>query len=443
MHMKQGIFADASSAVAAAREAQARYAKLRLGERDRILAALRQALAAEAETLAGMTMTETGMGNLADKVTKIRKAALYTTGIEDLPTEAFTGDYGMTLYELSPYGVVGAAHPCTNPCATIISNTISLLAGGNAVVHCPHARAAGVSKYLVSLIDRVIEGVCGISNLVVAVEKCTLDVCLEVLMHPDVDLIVCTGGWPLLRCAAGAGKRLIGAGPSNPVAMVDETADMDLAARDILAGISFDNNLMCSSEKNIVVTEAGAGSFLEALRKNGAYYMDKPEEISRLKKLVLTSEHVMNKKLEGKSAIHILEALGIDTAADIKAIIVPVLYTCPLEDPLLLNELLMPVVPILRVPTFDAMLEAAVEIEQRCRHTATIHTAILERMNQAAKELQTSIFVKNGSSLHGLGFDSDEKCSFTIANVTGEGFTSTRTFTRRRRCYSRDGFSIR
>ena len=127
-----------------------------------------------------------------------------------------------------------------------------------------------------------------------------------------------------------------------------------------------------------MVTEAGAGSFLEALRKNGAYYMDKPEEISRLKKLVLTSEHVMNKKLEGKSAIHILEALGIDTAADIKAIIVPVLYTCPLEDPLLLNELLMPVVPILRVPTFDAMLEAAVEIEQRCRHTATIHTAILE-----------------------------------------------------------------
>lgn len=437
--MKSSIYSSVSEAVMAARGAFNRYADLTLNERKEIIEAVKAAVRPRITQLAEMTAAETGMGNVADKIEKIRLAVEKTPGVEDLITEVNTGDHGMTLYELSAFGVVCAVHPCTNPCATLISNTIGILAAGNAVVHCPHPRAVRVSQYLTGMISDAVRDVCGIDNLVVTVGESLMGSTREIMSHPDVDLIVCTGGSGPLRQAMSAGKKVIGAGPANPVAIVDETADLERAARDIVKGASFDNNLMCTSEKSIVAVEKIADELISHLERNGVYYTRSAEEIDRLYCTAVTEDFVINKKMEGQSADVILDAAKIPHRKGIKLIVAETDRTNPFAT----LELLMPLLPLVRARDFDEALEAALDIEQGFRHTATIHSESVERMNRAAKKLQTAVFVKNGPSLLGIGFDKEGHTSFTIGTITGEGTTSARHFARRRRCTLTSGFSIR
>mgnify|MGYP005902913735 FL=1 len=280
--MKSSIYSSVTDAVAAAKGAYSRYSKLTLNERQEILEGVKKALRPIANELAAMTVSETGMGNVCDKAQKIKLAIEKTPGVEDLITEVNTGDHGMTLYELSPFGIVCAVQPCTNPCATLISNTIGMLAAGNAIIHCPHPRAVKVSQFLTTIISETIRSISGIDNLVVTLHVSLMGFTTEVMSHPDVDLVVCTGGSGSLRQAMTSGKKVIGAGPANPVAIVDATANFEKAARDIVRGASFDNNLMCTSEKCMVVEEKAADRFIFELLKNGVYYVKNEEEIQKL-----------------------------------------------------------------------------------------------------------------------------------------------------------------
>ncbi len=308
-----------------------------------------------------------------------------------------------------------------------------------AVVHCPHPRATRVSQYVTEIIAKVIQEVCGIDNLVVTLDESLMGSTTEVMSHPDIDLVVCTGGNGSLRQAMTSGKKVIGAGPANPVAMVDRTADVQKAARDIVMGASFDNNLMCITEKSILVEEAVVDEFIYELLKNGVYYVRDEKEIEKLKSAAVTEDGVINKKLEGRSADEILRCAGITCNHSVRLIVTET----PKTHPFVTTELLMPLVPLVRVEDFDEMLETALWIEQGYRHTAVIHSESIEHLNRAAKKMQTAVFVKNGASLLGIGFDKEGHASFTIATVTGEGTTTARHFARRRRCTLTSGFSIR
>lgn len=437
--MKSSIYSSVTDAVGAVKGAYGRYMKLNINERQEILEAVKAALRPLTDDLATMTVAETGMGNVSDKAAKISLAIEKTPGTEDLITEVNTGDHGMTLYELSAFGIVCAVHPCTNPCATLISNTIGMLAAGNGVIHCPHPRAIKVSQYLTGVISRAIREVCGIDNLVVTLHESLMGFTAEVMSHPDVDLVVCTGGSNSLRQAMTSGKKVIGAGPANPVAIVDETANLSSGARDIVRGASFDNNLMCTSEKAIVVVDKVADEFIFQLLKHGVYYVKSPMEIEKLLAVTVTEDYVINKKLEGRSADEILACAGISCRSGVKLIVAETDRTHPFVN----LELLMPLVPLVRAKDFEEALEMAFDIEQGYRHTATIHSESIERLNLAAKVMQTSVFVKNGPSLLGIGFDKEGHTSFTIATTTGEGTTTARNFARRRRCILTSGFSIR
>ena len=437
--MKSSIYSSVTDAVAAAKGAYSRYSKLTLNERQEILEGVKKALRPIANELAAMTVSETGMGNVCDKAQKIKLAIEKTPGVEDLITEVNTGDHGMTLYELSPFGIVCAVQPCTNPCATLISNTIGMLAAGNAIIHCPHPRAVKVSQFLTTIISETIRSISGIDNLVVTLKVCLLGFTTEVMSHPDVDLVVCTGGSGSLRQAMTSGKKVIGAGPANPVAIVDATANFEKAARDIVRGASFDNNLMCTSEKCMVVEEKAADRFIFELLKNGVYYVKNEEEIQKLLDAAVTGDFVINKKLEGRSANEILEYAGIPCNGTIKLIVAETERI----HPFVTLELLMPLVPLVKAADFEEALEIALDVEQGYKHTATIHSESIEHLNQAAKEMQTSVFVKNGPSFMGIGFDKEGHTSFTIATTTGEGTTTARHFARRRRCTLTSGFSIR
>ena len=437
--MKSSIYSSVTDAVAAAKGAYSRYSKLTLNERQEILEGVKKALRPIANELAAMTVSETGMGNVCDKAQKIKLAIEKTPGVEDLITEVNTGDHGMTLYELSPFGIVCAVQPCTNPCATLISNTIGMLAAGNAIIHCPHPRAVKVSQFLTTIISETIRSISGIDNLVVTLHVSLMGFTTEVMSHPDVDLVVCTGGSGSLRQAMTSGKKVIGAGPANPVAIVDATANFEKAARDIVRGASFDNNLMCTSEKCMVVEEKAADRFIFELLKNGVYYVKNEEEIQKLLDAAVTGDFVINKKLEGRSANEILEYAGIPCNGTIKLIVAETERI----HPFVTLELLMPLVPLVKAADFEEALEIALDVEQGYKHTATIHSESIEHLNRAARELQTSVFVKNGPSLMGIGFDKEGHTSFTIATTTGEGTTTARHFARRRRCTLTSGFSIR
>ena len=437
--MKSSIYSSVTDAVAAAKGAYSRYSKLTLNERQEILEGVKKALRPIANELAAMTVSETGMGNVSDKAQKIKLAIEKTPGVEDLITEVNTGDHGMTLYELSSFGIVCAVQPCTNPCATLISNTIGMLAAGNAIIHCPHPRAVKVSQFLTTIISETIRSISGIDNLVVTLHVSLMGFTTEVMSHPDVDLVVCTGGSGSLRQAMTSGKKVIGAGPANPVAIVDATANFEKAARDIVRGASFDNNLMCTSEKCMVVEEKAADRFIFELLKNGVYYVKNEEEIQKLLDAAVTGDFVINKKLEGRSANEILEYAGIPCNGTIKLIVAETERI----HPFVTLELLMPLVPLVKAADFEEALEIALDVEQGYKHTATIHSESIEHLNRAAKEMQTSVFVKNGPSFMGIGFDKEGHTSFTIATTTGEGTTTARHFARRRRCTLTSGFSIR
>lgn len=437
--IKNGIFPSVNSAVFSALGAYSQYTKLTLNERQEIIDFVKEKLLQHVSEIAKRTVEETEMGNEKDKLQKLVFAIKKTPGIEDLITEVKTGDNGMTLYELSSYGVVCAVHHSTNPCATLISNTIGMLAAGNAVVHCPHPRAINVSKFVTEIISSAISQKCGIDNLVVTFSEISMAKTKEVMMHPDIALIVTTGGRELLSTAMKSAKKVIGASSGNPVAIVDETADIGKAARDIVYGASFDNNIMCITEKSVVAVESIADELTSEFIKNGVYYVSSEEEKIRLARVTLTSDIKLNKRFEGKSAGEILNAAGIHCDRKVRLIVLSTVK----YHPFVTVEMLMPLIPLVRVKNFDEAIDTALEIEQGLRHTATIHSQSIERLNRAAKVMQTSIFVKNGPSLVGIGFNGEGDTSFTVATATGEGTTTARHFARRRRCSLTSGFSIR
>jgi len=261
----------------------------------------------------------------------------------------------------------------------------------------------------------------------------------EITGHPNVSMVVATGGGKMLRNALASTKRVIGAGEANPVAMVDETADLKQAARNIVDGASFDHNIMCVSEKNIIAISSITDKFIKELEAQGVFYVSDPNDMLKLTKATINSNMIMKRSMAGKSAKEILNAADIPYDGDIRLIVVETVKT----HPFVTLEMLMPLVPLVRVKDFDDMMETALFMEQGHRHTATIHSQSISRLNMAARIMQTAIFIKNGSSLSALGFDGESGTSFTIANVTGEGVVTSRDYTRKRRCSLITGLSIR
>ncbi|MBP2646170.1 MAG: Acetaldehyde dehydrogenase (acetylating) [Firmicutes bacterium] len=266
-----GEFATVDQAVAAARKAYNALRELTLEQREKMICAMRQTIEEHAELLAKMAVVETGMGRIDDKTLKNQMAARKSPGTEDLTTKAFTGDHGIVLVERGPYGVIGAITPTTNPSETIISNGIAMVASGNSVVFSPHPSAVKTSKKTIQLLNEAIIKVDGPANLLVTLINPSIEAANEIMHHPGINLLVATGGPGVVKAVMSSGKKAIGAGAGNPPAVVDETADIKKAARDIVAGCAFDNNLPCIAEKEVIVVEAVADALISYMQQYGAF----------------------------------------------------------------------------------------------------------------------------------------------------------------------------
>ena len=283
--MGDGIYADVDEAVAAAKLAQQIYSRMGLQARHAVIDRIRVEMLREAENLARLAHTETGLGRYEDKIIKNRLVTTKAPGPEDLEPEAVTGDSGMTITEWAPVGVVGAITPTTNPTSTIINNTIAILSAGNAAVFNVHPSAQKCSAENVRLLNRAIVAAGGPHDLVTAVGTPTLESAKALMTHPDVRVLLVTGGPGVVAEALRADKRAVTAGPGNPPVVVDATADIRKAAAAIVAGASFDNNVICTDEKEAIVVESVADELLVEMARAGAYVL-KEHELRRLERVI-------------------------------------------------------------------------------------------------------------------------------------------------------------
>ena len=442
-----GDFDTMEEALAEVNKAYTLFRHYNKEQRENIIRKIRELTHSEAEIMSEMAVSETKMGNVYHKTLKHHLVADKTPGTEDLECRALSGDRGLTLVEQAPYGIIGAITPSTNPTCTVICNSIGMLAAGNGVVFNPHPHAKVCSCYAVDLVNRAVLAAGGPENIVVTVKNPTMDTSNMMVNHPSVKMLVATGGPGVVKMLLSSGKKAIGAGAGNPPVIVDETADIEKAAKDIIDGCTFDNNLPCIAEKECFAIDSIADRLISEMRKNGAYLINS-EQVRALEDVVLVTvppknpqdspKRVINKNWVGRDAKKILAEIGVKASDDVRCIICETEFSQSFVQ----TELMMPILAIVRCDTFEQALDMAVKAEHGCRHSAHLHSKNVDRMTAYAKAICTTIFVKNAPSYAGIGFNSEGHTTFTIAGPTGEGITSARSFTRQRRCVLVDSLSI-
>lgn len=436
-----GIFDSLDDAVAAADKA---YRQLNsISMRELTVAAIRKAGEQYARELAELAVSETKMGRIEDKHIKNLSQARHTPGVEFLTPTALSGDRGLTLIENAAWGVIASVTPSTNPAATIINNAISMIAAGNSVVFAPHPAAKGVSQRAITLINEAVVAAGGPQNTITTVLQPDIETAQRLFRYSGIGLLTVTGGEAVVHEARKhTDKRLIAAGAGNPPVVVDDTADIEKAARDIVWGASFDNNIICADEKEIIVVASVADKLKQEMKQHKAIELN-ADQAERLVEIVLTKVDTngkgsVSRDWVGRDAAKIAAEIGLDVPTDTRLLFVE---TTP-DHPFAVTELMMPLIPLIRVDNVDAAIDLAVKLESGYKHTAAMHSRNLDNLHRMANEINTSIFVKNGPCLAGLGFGGEGWTSMTITTPTGEGVTSARTFVRLRRCVLVDHFRI-
>ncbi len=430
-----GVYADADQAAKAARKGFEQNERLDLATRAKMVEAMRKVTLANNDALSRYAVEETGFGRYEDKLNKNKLVAEKTPGHEILRPVAYTGDDGLALVERAPYGVMLSVTPTTNPTETILSNAIGMIAAGNAVVFNVHPSAAQVSNWFVHILNEAIQAVGGPRDVITSIEKPTVESAQTLMKHPLVRIVVVTGGPVVVKQAMNSGKKVIAAGPGNPPAVVDETANLEKAADAIMRGASLDNNIVCIAEKEIIAVDSIATELIRQLQKKQTLLLD-ARQTRELEKVVLEGDHV-NKAWIGKDAGVIAKQIGIGGHGhDLR------LLLCEVDEkhPFVQHELLMPVIPLFRVRDVTEGIAASLRVEHGFHHTATMHSLNIENMTAMARVCNCSIFVKNDASYAGLGLGGEGYTSFTIASPTGEGLTTAIHFSRERRCTLKEAF---
>jgi aldehyde dehydrogenase len=441
---RDGVFATVDEAVNAAYEAQKKVAALSLDERGKMVDIIVRICNDRREELGRMEMEETKVGRLDHKILKLTNMR-FVLGVEAMRSDARSDSTGLCIIEHAPWGVIGMMLPVTHSVPTMASNAINILAAGNTAVFGPHPSGANVARYALQLFNREIERVFGFANVLTTTREASIEAAEQVFHHPKVALLCVTGGMAVAQAAAKSGKRVIAGGPGNPPVVVDETADLDRAARCIINGAAFDNNLLCTGEKEIFVVASVADAFISAMKRAGAFQLDSAA-IERLTRAAFTFEgggggcaraHV-KKDLVGKDASVLAAAAGVRIPADTQLLF----GETDENHAFVVEEQMMPFIPVVRVRDVDAAIEASVKAEHGYRHTAIIHTQNVETATRMARAMNTTIFVQNAASPAALGVGGAGYFSHTIATPTGEGVTTPLTFTRQRQMIVGDALRI-
>lgn len=441
---RHGVFDCVNDAVAAARAAFEQLRERTLEDRKRIIDHIRRISIEQKVELGTMEMEETKIGRLEHKIAKLQTLGERTPGVEFMRSEVFSGDHGLAVIEHAPFGVIGAITPVTHSLPTITGNAVSMIAAGNTLVVNPHPAGKRVAAEGVRRFNEAIHRDLDIDNLICVIAEPTLESAEAIFAHRDVALICVTGGPAVARAALNSGKRAIVAGPGNPPVVVDETADLDRAARCIIEGASYDNNLLCISEKEVFVVDSVFERMLQAMHDAGAVRLN-AGEVDRLTSAAITQvgegthrHDVAAGELLGRDAAVLAQAAGKDVPLDTLLLFGETDET----NPFVPVEQMMPFLPFVRVRDVDEAIAKAKYHEHGFRHTSIIHSHHVHNMTKMGRALDTTLFVKNGPCFASLGLGGEGYISFSIATPTGEGVTTPLTFTRERRCSLIDDLRI-
>ena len=439
---RHGVFHDANEAVQAARASFEQLQTMTIEDRKKIIGHIRRISIEQCVELGTMEMNETQIGRLEHKIDKLKTLGMLSPGVEFMRSEVFSGDHGLAVVEHAPFGVIGAITPVTHSLPTITGNAVSMIAAGNTVVVNPHPSGKKVAAEGVRRFNKAIYDDLGIDNLICVMAEPTLETADIIFKHRDVALICVTGGPAVARAALNSGKRAVVAGPGNPPVVVDETADLDRAARSIIQGAAFDNNLLCIAEKEVFVVNSVFDQLRVAMARAGAARLNGSQVDQLTAKAIVQvgddNHDAPSKEYLGKDASVLAQAAGLSVAADTELLF----GETDQHHPFVTVEQMMPFVPFVRVRDVDEGIAMAKHYEHGFRHTAIIHSNNVTNMTKMAKALDTTIFVKNGPCMAGLGLGGEGYLSFSIAGPTGEGVTTPLTFTRERRCSLIDNLHV-
>jgi aldehyde dehydrogenase len=431
---QDGVFAAVDEAVNAAYEAQKKVAAMSLEERGRMIEIICRICNERREELGRLELEETKVGRLDHKILKLQNMR-FVLGVDAMRSDARSDATGLCMIERAPWGVIGMILPVTHSVPTMVSNAINILAAGNTAVFGPHPSGQRVAQYALQLFNREIEKQCGVANVITTTREATIEAAGQIFNHPRISLLCVTGGAAVAQAAIKSGKRVIAGGPGNPPVVVDETADLDRAAKCIIQGAAFDNNLLCIGEKEVFVVASVADAFIAAMRRAGAQQLD-TAAIDRLTQAAFSFDgsgagcaraHV-KKDLVGKDAAVLATAAGVRVPAGTELLF----GETDENHPFVVEEQMMPFIPVVRVRDVHAAIDAAVKAEHGYRHTAIIHTQNLETATRMARVMNTTLFIQNAGSPASLGVGGPGYFSHTIATPTGEGVTTPLTFTRER-----------
>jgi acyl-CoA reductase-like NAD-dependent aldehyde dehydrogenase len=428
-----GVFGRIEDALAAARAAQPVWAATSRETKTKVIDALRAVMHAHAEEFARREWEETGLGRLADKIVKVHNAASATPGLEDLESRTWTGTKGLVVEDYAPYGIVAAVTPSTHPVPVLFNSLAIIIAPGNAVVFNVHPAAKNVSAYALGLFNKAIRENGGPANLATMAAEPTIESANTLFRDKSVRLIGATGGPGLVKAAFSAGKKVIAAGPGNPPVLVDQTADLDRAARSIIDGASFDNNILCIAEKEAFVVDAVYNRFMDAMARAGAVRLTRDQVKALAAKAFPENEKgevTTSREFVGKNASVLARAAGLSIGDEVRLLFGEADFDCLFVQ----EEQMMPYLPVVRVKDVEEGIAMAKKAEHRYGHTAMIHSNNLETITRFGRTMNTSITVVNGSSLAGLGGMAGEGTfSHTVSSPTGEGVCTPRHFARIRR----------
>ena len=442
---KFGVFQDANEACAAAHEAFLQLQQKGVAARRKIEEIIKTLCDTQAEPWGRLELDETNIGRLDHKIEKLKIIKL-VPGVDWLHPDAKSGDHGITLEEYTPFGVVAAVTPSTHSIPTLSGNIVNIIAAGNAVVFNAHPAASRCAATAVRTFNEAIYRETGIENIACIVEKPTLESFDAMCKHETVRLLCVTGGPGVVAAAMKTGKRAICAGPGNPPVVVDDTACMKRAAKAIIQGAAYDNNLLCIGEKEVFALENIADKLMAEMEKNGAVRLTNAQ-LDALTKAAFSFKssegggcpHASVKRdFIGKDPSVLAQAAGVNIPSGTQLLFAET----DANHPFVIEEQMMPFLPIVRVKSVEEGIAQSVEVEHGYKHTSIIHSHDVENMTAMGRAMDTTLFIKNGPCMSGLGLGGEGYLSYSIATPTGEGVTNPKTFCRVRRCVMVDNLRI-
>ena len=389
-----------------AKKAQQEFAQKSQEEVDAIVKSVAEAGVRNAKRLAKMAHEETGFGIEADKVIKnvFGSRGVYeaikdmkTIGVLEVDEEKKTKKIAI------PVGIVAGLIPSTNPTSTAFYKSEIALKGGNAIIFSPHPNAKNCIVEAVKVIRTAIAEAGGNEDLVSVITIPTIQATDMLMKHPDVAMILATGGSAMVRAAYSSGTPAIGVGPGNGPAYIEKTADVALAVKRIMDSKTFDNGTICASEQSVMCDCDMEPAVRVEMEKQGAYFLN-DEQIAKLGKFILRANGTMNPQIVGKSAQVIADLAEMEIPEGTRVLVAKetgIGFGHPYS-----NEKLAPILGFYTAENYVEICELAQKIlhYEGAGHTFSMHTKDPKIVDYFAARIPASrIMVNTPSALGGIG----------------------------------------